>query len=183
MKILLHICCAPCAIYPVNLLRREGHKVIGYFNNPNIHPYREWLKRAETLKEWANKEDLKVIFYEEYPLTEFLRSICFRETHRCRICYHWRLLATAKIAKKSKFDAFTSTLLYSKFQKYELISDIGSSISKEVGIEFLEIDFREGWKEGIQRSRELGLYRQEYCGCIFSEKERFYNPKKLSLNR
>jgi len=82
------------------------------------------------------------------------------------------------MAKKGKFDFFSTTLLYSKFQNHELIKTFGESIGKSVGIPFYYEDFRTGWKEGIETSKQLGMYRQQYCGCIYSEKERYYKIKK-----
>ncbi len=178
MKILLHICCAPCAIYPLKVLREGGDEVFGLFYNPNIHPYSEYKRRLDTLKEYAEDIDLRLITTDDYPMEDFLRNVVFREQERCRYCYHNRLSYTAKVAKKGKFDAFTSTLLYSKFQDRNLITEFGKNLAREKGIHFLDNDFREGWKEGIDASKELGMYRQQYCGCIYSEKERFFkNPK------
>lgn len=173
MKLLLHICCAPCAIYPVNMLRAEGVSLMGFFYRSNIHPYQECLKREETLKSYATSIDLKIIFQQEYDLTGFLRNVVFRETNRCIYCYHDRLKSTALLARRGKFDAFSTTLLYSKFQKHELIIKTAEAIGKETGVPFFYRDFREGWKEGIRISKELNLYRQQYCGCIYSEKERY----------
>jgi predicted adenine nucleotide alpha hydrolase (AANH) superfamily ATPase len=101
-------------------------------------------------------------------------NVAFREAERCNYCYHDRLRSTALIAKRGKFDYFSSTLLYSKHQKHELIRSMGKSVSKSVGVPFLYQDYREGWKEGIEYSKQMGLYRQHYCGCIYSEKERFF---------
>jgi predicted adenine nucleotide alpha hydrolase (AANH) superfamily ATPase len=102
--------------------------------------------------------------------------VVFREKDRCRYCYHARLSATAKIAKKGKFDAFSSTLLYSRFQNHTLIQEIGTAVAGETGVNFFYHDFREGWKYGIETSKALGMYRQSYCGCIYSEKDRYYKP-------
>ena len=174
MKILLHICCAPCAIYPVDILRDEGFNVLGFFYRHNIHPYSECLKRHETLTRYSDAIDLKVIYQEGYDLEGFLRKMVYREENRCRFCYHDRLESTAKLARHEKFDAFSTTLLYSKFQQHETIKAMGESIGKESGVHFYYQDFREGWKSGIETSKQLGLYRQKYCGCIYSEKERYY---------
>lgn len=174
MKLLLHICCAPCAIYPVKLLRNEDFDVFGFFYRNNIHPYLECLKRQDTLKEYTESINMKVIFQEGYDIERFLQNIAFRESNRCVLCYYERLQATANIAKKGKFDTFSTTLLYSKFQKHESIKSIGEDIGKKVGIPFFYNDFREGWKEGIEESKRLKMYRQQYCGCIYSEKERYY---------
>jgi len=173
MKVLLHICCANCAIYPIKSMREEDLEVMGFFYRHNIHPYTECLRRQEALEAYAEQIDLKVIYQEGYDLEGFIRNVAFRETERCNYCYHDRLRSTALLAKRGKFDYFTSTLLYSKHQKHALIRSIGDSIGKSVGIPFLYQDYREGWKEGIECSKQMGLYRQHYCGCIYSEKERF----------
>ncbi len=178
MKILLHICCAPCAIYPVNLLRERDITVMGYFHKSNIHPYSECLKRQQALEEYSADIDLRVIYQDGYDMETFIRNVVFREAERCRYCYHDRLRATALTARHGKFDGFSSTLLYSKFQKHELIREIGESVGRETGVRFYYEDFRPGWKEGIEASKQSGLYRQQYCGCVYSEKERFYHPEK-----
>ncbi len=176
MKVLLHMCCAPCTIYPLKLLEDEGYRVFGFFFNPNIHPYQEYRRRLETVQQFVGHVALEVIYRDEYDVVSFLREIVFRESRRCHICYHMRLDATARLAKKSHMDGFTSTLLYSKRQNHELICQMGEEIGRRNGIPFVYRDFRQGWQEGVQESRELNLYRQEYCGCIFSEQER-YLPK------
>ncbi len=179
MKILLHICCAPCAIYPLKTLREEGHDVVGLFFNPNIQPYSEYKKRLDTLTEYADMVGLKLIFSDDYPMEDFLRNVVFREENRCRYCYHTRLSYAAAVAKRGKFDGFTTTLLYSKLQDNDMIESQGKSVAKEKGVAFYCRNFREGWKEGIDISKALGMYRQQYCGCIYSEKERYYKrPKK-----
>lgn len=178
MKLLLHICCAPCAIYPYEVLREAGHEVRGFFYNPNIHPYQEFARRAAALKDYAAQTGMPVIWDETYDLEGFLRLVVFRETERCRFCYQLRLMAAARVARGGNFDAFTSTLLYSKFQNHELIRELGEAAGREVGIPFHYEDFRAGWQYGIQKSRELGLYRQAYCGCIYSERDRFLPARK-----
>ncbi|RTZ95802.1 MAG: hypothetical protein DSY90_12335 [Deltaproteobacteria bacterium] len=179
-KILLHTCCGPCAIYPVETLRKEGHTVMGYFYRHNIHPYSECRRREAALTDFANDIDLKIIYSEGYQLEEFLQKIVFREADRCAICYHERLRATAMIAKRGKFDGFSSTLLYSKFQNHDRIRSIGESLGKSIGVPFIYRDFREGWSEGIKSSKDRGMYRQQYCGCIYSEKDRYYHPSRAA---
>ncbi len=174
MKILLHTCCAPCAIYPVEFLREQGMDVMGYFYRYNIHPYTECLKRQESLEFYAKKFNLRVIYQEGYDLEGFIQNVAFRESNRCTYCYHERLRSTALVAKRGKFDYFTSTLLYSKFQKHDTIKSMGESIGNSVGIKFYYQNFRTGWKNGIEESKRIGLYRQQYCGCIYSEKERYF---------
>jgi hypothetical protein len=174
MKCLIHICCAPCAIYPVDCLKSQQLDVMGYFCNPNIHPYQEFNRRKKTLVQYASHIDLRVIYENDYPLEQWIQNITFRETDRCKLCYYDRLKSTAIIARKGKFHYFTTTLLYSKFQNHELISEMGKNLEKKYGVSFFYSDFRKGWKQGIELSKKLNLYRQEYCGCIYSEKERYY---------
>ncbi|UCF90097.1 MAG: epoxyqueuosine reductase QueH [Desulfobacterales bacterium] len=174
MKVLVHICCAPCAIYPIEKLQADGSEVMGFFYKHNIHPYTECLRRQETLQSFAEQINLRVIYQEGYDLEGFIQNVAFRESERCRYCYHDRLRSTALIAKRGKFDSFTTTLLYSKFQQHDLIKTLGEAIGRSVGIPFLYRDFRPGWQEGIAASKSLGLYRQPYCGCIYSEKERYF---------
>ena len=178
MKLLLHICCAPCAVYPLTRLREQEITVMGYFHKSNIHPYSECLKRQQTLEDYSAAIDLKVICQAGYDMEIFLRNAAFRETERCRYCYYDRLKSTALMARHGRFDSFSSTLLYSKFQRHDLIREIGAAVSRETGVRFYYEDFRAGWKEGIEASKRLQMYRQQYCGCIYSEKERFYRPER-----
>lgn len=174
MKIILHICCGPCLIYPLRILREMGHDVTGHFFNPNIHPYLEYKRRAETLSAYAGEKGLPVIWAEDYGMEVFFRLVAGHEEDRCRICYTLRLQETARLAKEQGFTGFTTTLLYSKFQKHDVIREVGERLGREVGIPFVYHDFRAGWQEGVDLSREIGMYRQPYCGCLYSEKDRYY---------
>jgi hypothetical protein len=173
MKILLHTCCANCVLIPLKELRKKGLEVVAFFYNHNIHPYQEYLKRKETLVELAPKINLPVICPERYDLKEFLRNVVFKEEERCYYCYRSRLQETIEEAKKGGYYLFSTTLLYSRFQKHDMIKKIAESLAKEYGIEFYYQDFREGWEEGIRESKSSTLYRQQYCGCIYSEMERY----------
>jgi hypothetical protein len=173
MKILLHTCCANCVLYPLKELRKSGFEVTSFFYNHNIHPYQEYLKRKDTLLQLAPRKNLQVICPERYDLIEFLRNVVFKEDERCSYCYRSRLQATVEEAKRGGYDYFSTTLLYSKFQKHDIIITTGKSLEKEHGIEFYYQDFRKGWEEGARESKELNLYRQQYCGCIYSEMERY----------
>jgi epoxyqueuosine reductase len=177
MNVLLHICCANCAIFPLEQLRGKGEEVVGYFFNPNIHPYQEYQKRLEALKQYSEKVNLQVMYRDEYLLEEFLRNVSHCVDKRCGYCYRIRLEATAKEAKKNGFDRFSTTLLQSTHQDHLLIQEIAEKIANEVGIAFHYEDFRTGWKRGVEVSKTMGLYRQQYCGCIYSEKDRYWKRK------
>ncbi|NPA15271.1 MAG: epoxyqueuosine reductase QueH [Deferribacteres bacterium] len=172
-KILIHVCCANCLLYPLRLLEKEFDEVYAYWFNPNIHPYQEYVKRLEAMKRLQELKGLKVIYNDEYDVAEFVRNVAFREGKRCEICYYLRLSRCASVAKRGNFDFFTTTLLYSKHQKHAAIIEIAEAVAKEKGVPFYYADFREGWRDGIEESLQLKLYRQQYCGCIYSEQERF----------
>ena len=176
MNILLHTCCGPCALYPLRTLRNAGHTVTGFFYNHNIHPYREYCRRRDAVVQMAELEGMPLIMRDEYDLEVFLASVADDPDSRCSYCYASRLRATAQAAAAGGFDAFTASLLYSRYQKHDEIKALGEQIGQEFGVAFHYQDFRPGWQEGIRLSKELGLYRQQYCGCIYSEKER-YLPK------
>lgn len=183
MKLLLHVCCAPCSTYTLNSLRKQNIEVSGYFYNPNIHPYREFKRRLSTLKEFAKKTNFPLHIETEYGLTEYLRQVVFNEKKRCSICYDMRLEKTAEQAAKSGADAFSSTLLYSRYQNHEAIVSIATKMAKKYGVEFYYDDFRQGWQEGIDKAIEMDLYRQSYCGCIYSEQERYDNKLKKKMRK
>lgn len=178
MNILLHVCCGPCALHPLRLLREQGHRVEGYFFNPNIHPYREFRRRLLSLEDMAREENFPVDIDSRYRLTEYLRKVVFKETSRCSLCYDMRMEQTAVKAREEGVDAFSTTLLYSRYQNHDLIRQKGEGLSRKYGIDFHYEDFRPGWQEGVDRSKEMGLYRQPYCGCIYSEQERYDKQKK-----
>ena len=151
---------------------------MGFFYRHNIHPYTECLKRQEALQSYTRQIDLRVIYQEGYEMEGFIQNVVYREKDRCNYCYHDRLRTTALLAKRGKFDYFSTTLLYSKFQKHEMIKSIGEAVGKDAGVPFFYEDFRSGWKEGVKTSKDLAMYRQHYCGCIYSEKERYFRPSK-----
>ncbi|MFC1524517.1 epoxyqueuosine reductase QueH [Thermodesulfobacteriota bacterium] len=173
MKLLMHVCCAPCTAYPLTLLREEGLNPRGFFHNPNIHPFKEFKKRLQALDEFSRRMDFPVEAIREYGLKEYLRKVVFSEDIRCGLCYEMRLRSTVIHAREIGADAFTTTLLYSKYQQHEKICEIAGKLAEEFGVPFYYRDFRPGWQKGIDLSREMGLYRQPYCGCIYSEQERY----------
>ena len=173
MKMLLHMCCGPCSAFPLKKLREMGYEPTGYFFNPNIHPYKEFIHRLETAKEFAEKMNLEIITDNNYMLKEFLERAINGTGSRCHMCYELRLRQAAQFAKENGFECFTTSLLVSPYQQHQVIKDTAERIAKEENIKFIYEDFRSGWQEGVQTSLDLELYRQPYCGCIFSEQERY----------
>lgn len=176
MNLLLHTCCAPCSVYCIDELIKEGIKPTVYWFNPNIHPYIEYKTRRDTLKEYANSIGIKAIFEDNYGLRDFCKSVVNDLENRCKqYCYKVRLEQTVKYAKENNYDAFTTTLLISPYQNHNAIIEIAKKLEEKYDIKFLYRDFRVGFRQGQERARELGLYMQKYCGCIFSEEQRYYN--------
>ncbi len=173
MKLLLHACCGPCTAYPLTLLRDEGFTVHGFFYNPNIHPFQEFQRRLAAMDSLAQQTGLAMECHREYDLAPYLRGVVFHEEERCAICYRLRLEAVAAKARALNADGFTTTLLYSRYQKHALIRQIAEECAASHNIPFVYRDFRSGWQQGIDLAKAMGLYRQPYCGCIFSEQERY----------
>ena len=147
--------------------------VTGYFFNPNIHPFLEYVRRRDAAKQFAEIQGLELIVSPEYDLEQYLTSVLGRGTGRCERCYRFRLSAVAAEARDQGLPAFSTSLLYSKYQKHDVIRGVAEEMARDHGVEFLYEDFRHGWRDGIRESRRLGLYRQQYCGCLFSEWERY----------
>jgi predicted adenine nucleotide alpha hydrolase (AANH) superfamily ATPase len=173
VKLLLHICCSNCAIYPVTELRARGENPTGFWFNPNIHPFQEYSARLESVRKLQELWLLDVIYGGEYGLVDFVRNVAGCERERCRHCYTSRLFETARAAAAGGFDAFSTTLLTSPYQNQGLIAEIGRSAAEANNVEFHFEDFRPGFRKAQAVARELGLYRQKYCGCVYSEMERF----------
>lgn len=173
MKLLLHVCCGPCTVYPLSVLRKLDVEVTGHFYNPNIHPYKEFSRRLETLEYYAVQQNLPLIVDRKYGLTEFIRKVAFHEDKRCDICYSMRLEKCASLASENGYDSFSTTLLYSRYQRHKALITYCEKIAAAYSIEFFYQDFRQGWQYGIDKSIELEMYRQPYCGCIYSEQERY----------
>jgi predicted adenine nucleotide alpha hydrolase (AANH) superfamily ATPase len=179
MKILLHTCCAPCLIYPLEQLRAKGYGVAGFFYNPNVQPYSEYMNRKQAVKDYSKTNNIEIIFPPYMP-SEFSRVVNLREANpeRCSICWTLRLKATAKSAKDRGFDTFSTTLLVSPYQDQELLEKIGNDIAREEGVQFYYQDFRPGFKKAHELAKAQGLYCQKYCGCIYSEMERCKKSEK-----
>ena len=179
MKTLLHICCAPCANQCIEVLRADHFEVAGFWYNPNIHPYTEFRSRRESVRQYAPTIDLPLIENNNYALRPFIRAVAEDIEHRCGTCYEMRLMETARQAKELGFDAFTSSLFISPYQNHELMRQVAEQAAAEYGVEFLYRDFRPYFKAGQEKARELGFYMQKYCGCVFSEEERYIKAKKI----
>ena len=153
MNTLMHICCAPCANRPIAALREEGIGVTGFWFNPNIHPYTEYQARKHTLEEYAKD------------------------------CYQVRMEETARYAAEHGFDSFTTSLLISPYQNHEAIRATAQAMGARYGVEFLDRDFRPLFQAGQEFAREHGFYMQKYCGCIFSEEDRYLAAKRKKAAR
>ncbi|MEN2995209.1 MAG: epoxyqueuosine reductase QueH [Thermodesulfovibrio sp.] len=174
MEILLHTCCSNCAIYPYERFKDKGFHVILFWYNPNIHPYTEYKLRFESLEKLKNLWNLDVLYEADYgEFYKFLRLVSGKEKERCEICYRVRLERTAEKAKEIGINNFSTTLLVSPYQKFDKIINIGMQIGKKYGINFIPEDLREGFRKAMKTAQELQLYRQKYCGCIYSEAERY----------
>ena len=190
MKLLLHTCCAPCSVYCIEELQKENIDITSYFYNPNIHPFTEYSSRLNCLIEFNKQKNIPLIIEHNYGLNEFCLNVINKLDNRCGYCYLVRLEKAALYAKENGYDAFSTTLLISPYQKHDLLKKTGEMLAKKYDIKFLYKDFRPGFRYGQNKARELGLYMQKYCGCIFSEEERYkekiekmnvkYNTKKIN---
>lgn len=176
MKVLLHLCCAPCSTESLDRLRNENMEVIGFFYNPNIHPEEEYKRRKDEVERYCREVGMDVI-YGPYDVERWFGNVAGLEDEpekggRCAVCFRMRLETTAALAKKRGFDAFTTTLTISPHKDSRVINAIGSEIGSEQGIPFLLRDFKkkDGFKKSLVRSKMYGLRRQDYCGCIYSRR-------------
>ncbi len=189
MKLLLHICCAPCSTATVESWRskaagpagwqdaepadRRASELAGVYFNPNIHPYAEHERRYEAVLGYAGRIGLSLIGQPKYDMADWLRQVHGKEEKgsRCRICIGGRLRHTAELAAAGGFDAFSTTLSISPYQDHDIIREEGRRAAAAHGPEFLYRDLRPLYRRSRELSRDAGLYRQKYCGCIFSEAE------------
>lgn len=178
MRLLLHICCAICVAAPIRRLKENGLDVTGYFYNPNIHPLLEFRRRAKALKVLQESVKMEIIFEQDYGLKEYLEKVDTTNSSRCSDCYNLRLQSTAIYGKENNFDAFSSTLLFSQHQKHDLIKNLGFDIAENTGIDFEYFDYRDLAEESREIVSKRRIYKQSYCGCIFSEYERYKDTTK-----
>jgi len=187
MKLLLHTCCAPCSIQCVESLAAEEINPYLFWYNPNIHPFTEYRSRRDTLSSFALEKMLQLFTDDEYGLRSFIKNVTLFESQseesesgesessfdRCLFCYRIRLERTARLAAERSFDAFSTTLLISPYQNHSAIKEIGEQVAKDFSVDFLYRDFRPRFHEGQKQARNAGYYMQKYCGCIYSEEERY----------
>lgn len=181
MKLLLHACCGPCSAGCLGGLEEEGIKPVLFWYNPNIHPWTEYRLRRDCLETLVREEGLELLKIDEYGLRPFLGGLGVVESvpgadskaSRCNYCYRLRLEKTAETARQGNFDCFSTTLLISPYQRHEDIKKTGEGLAAQYGIPFFYRDFRPFFRAGQKNARERGFYMQKYCGCIFSEEERY----------
>jgi predicted adenine nucleotide alpha hydrolase (AANH) superfamily ATPase len=176
-KVLVHICCAHCAAYTVAYWRSLEYKVAALWYNPNIHPFTEHRQRLESVESLMKKLEVPLDVMEGYEMIEFLRRVSGREATRCRYCFEMRLDKTARFASEKGFDGFTTTLLISPHQEHELVKEIGENNAIEHSVEFFYTDLRKRYSDSRHITKPMDLYRQQYCGCIYSEYERYTDTK------
>jgi len=172
-SVLVHCCCAHCAAYTLSYWREQGYEVSALWYNPNIHPYTEHQRRLEAMRSLAEQSDVPLTITDGYDLVEYFRRVVGHEAERCQHCFRLRLARTAEAARQMGADAFTTTLLISPHQKHELVREIGNELARETGIEFLYADLRKRYSDSRHLTKPLDLYRQQYCGCVYSEWERY----------
>jgi predicted adenine nucleotide alpha hydrolase (AANH) superfamily ATPase len=177
-RVLIHVCCAHCAAYTAEYWRGQNYEVGGFWYNPNIHPYTEHQNRLEAMQQLAEKIKLPLIIAPEYDMVEFFRRAAGHEKDRCAACFDMRLTKTALAARANCYDAFTTTLLISPHQKHELIKAVGNVTASAKQVEFLYTDLRKRYSDSRHITKPMDLYRQHYCGCIYSEWERYTEEGK-----
>ncbi|MFC2069513.1 epoxyqueuosine reductase QueH, partial [Chloroflexota bacterium] len=176
-SVLVHVCCAHCAAYTITYWWQQGYEVSTLWYNPNIHPYLEHQQRLEAMQSIAQIIQSPLLITEKYDIANYFRQVTGHDTHRCQYCFRIRLLKTAETAQELSFNAFTTTLLISPQQKHELLLETGKQLSKDKGIEFLYVDLRTHYSDSCHITKPFNLYRQQYCGCVYSKRERYSNRK------
>jgi len=171
--LLLHVCCAHCAAYPVKHWRQAGYQVSAFWYNPNVQPYLEHQNRLDAVSRLAGTLELPLITTPGYGFIEHLRAVSGREASRCEVCYRLRLGRTALAARRLGFSCFSTTLLISHQQDRGEIAAIGAEVAEQAGVKFLADDLSRYYSESRRLTKPLELYRQQYCGCVYSEYERY----------
>lgn len=177
-SLLVHACCAPCATASVAKLISEGESPYMLFFNPNIHPYMEFSSRLESFKSYLESTSLPGEVNAAYGLDSFIEGLTdISKPARCLYCYSLRLQEAAKRAKELGIGRFTTTLAISPYQDHDMIKLVGKEAGDMFGVEFVYWDFRSEYRKSRQMARDAGYYMQKYCGCVFSEADR-YDPTR-----
>lgn len=181
-KILIHTCCAPCLSYVFERLKDKFH-IIAYFYNPNIHGFREYKFRKNALVSFCKIKNIDLIMSENYDFDmwlDYLKNsnksfeyLKMNRVFRCQYCYSFRINNSLKLCKSMNIKYFTTTLFYSIYQNHKFLKFFCETECQKQDINLYYEDFRKGFKEGIDLYKKTELYMQNYCGCIFSENERF----------
>jgi epoxyqueuosine reductase len=172
-RLLLHACCGPCLLEPLEALLGEADSITVVFANPNIHPAEEYRRRRDTLIEHARRVGIDVVElpYDRDAWEAQVAPLASAGEERCRACYRLRLGMAARYAAGNGFDALATTLTVSPYQHHGAIREEGQRAALSAGVTWIDRDFRDRYREATVRSRELGMYRQNYCGCVFSQEE------------
>ena len=179
MKLLLHCCCAPCSVSCAGNLRSDNIEPHLFWYNPNIHPFCEYLSRLNCLTKFAEDENFQFINIDKYSIELFLSAVYKKKESRCRLCCRMRLERAASFAAQEGYTAFSTTLLISPYQDHEAIMKTGEETAEKYSVDFFYRDFRPLFREGQNAARSGGMYMQKYCGCIFSEEERYLKTPPL----
>ena len=174
IPLLLHACCGPCSLEPLRLLREEGFEPTICWTNPNIQPVAEHDLRLETLQAWARDVALVKVIVAGDDRGMWERGVAphgFDREARCRACYALRLAESCRVAKEQGFTHISTTLAVSPYQLFDTCGDVLFALAKAHGLTPIWRDFRPYYPTATTRSRELGMYRQNYCGCRFSAAE------------
>jgi predicted adenine nucleotide alpha hydrolase (AANH) superfamily ATPase len=182
--LLLHICCAHCGAYTIKFWQNQGYAITAFWYNPNIHPFLEHQHRLQAVRQLTDSLEIPLVENPSYDLPNFFHAIRDHELDRCRYCFELRLSCTANIAKNLEISAYTTTLLISPYQKHDLVKTSAESISSRVGIPFLYADLRKRFSDSRRLTKPLNLFSQQYCGCLYSEWERYReNPLNTASNQ
>lgn len=173
---LLHVCCSHCAAYTIEHWRRQGFETTAFFYNPNIHPESEYNNRLKAVEALSVEMEFPLVI-GGYDSGSYFQSVTGDLGNRCKYCFDLRLSKTAKKAKEGGFSAFSTTLLISPHQKHEWIQEAGERAARETGVEFLYVDLRKRYSDSRHITKPMNLYRQQYCGCIYSKLERCFETR------
>ncbi len=173
VRVALHTCCGPCLIEPFDAYRSDALEVVVVYFNPNIHPPEEYVRRRDAAAAYTSRVGAQFVElpYDTGQWLDAVGEAAASPTERCRACYGVRMRAVAAWAAGHGYDAVATTLAVSPYQDHAALAEVGEETAREAGVSYVDRDFRDRFAEGMCRARELGIYRQNYCGCKWSERE------------